>query len=66
LLLLADQGLLLVLTEDGEVALLRATSEKRDELCRFKALEGKAWNHPVIAHGKLFVRNGEEFACFKL
>ena len=35
-LLLADQGLLLVLTEEGEVALLRATAEKRDELCRFK------------------------------
>ena len=33
---------------------------------KFKALEGKTWNHPVIAHGKLFVRNGEEVACFKL
>jgi outer membrane protein assembly factor BamB len=65
-LLLADQGLLLILSEEGDVALLRATPEKRDELCRFKAVDGKTWNHPVIAHGKLFVRNGEEIACFKL
>jgi outer membrane protein assembly factor BamB len=65
-LLLADQGLLLVLCEDGNVALVSAQPEKHQELCRFKAIEGKTWNHPVIAHGKLFVRNGEEIACFDI
>ena len=65
-LLLADQGLLLVLSEDGNVALVSAQPEKHEELCRFKAIEGKTWNHPVIAHGKLFVRNGEEIACFDI
>jgi outer membrane protein assembly factor BamB len=65
-LLLADQDLLLVLSEKGEVALLEANSEKRVELGKFKAIKGKTWNHPVIAHGKLFVRNGEEIACYQL
>jgi FtsP/CotA-like multicopper oxidase with cupredoxin domain len=30
------------------------------------AIDGKTWNHPVIAHGKLFVRNAEEAACYRL
>jgi outer membrane protein assembly factor BamB len=66
LLLLADQGDLLVLTEKGEVVLVTATAVKPEELGRFKAIEGKTWNHPVVAEGKLFVRNGEEMACFEL
>jgi outer membrane protein assembly factor BamB len=65
-LLLADQNLLVILTEKGEVTLVEANPERRTELARFQAIQGKSWNHPVIAHGKLFVRNGEEAACFQL
>ena len=65
-LLLAEQNLLLILTESGEVALVEAQPEKFQEIARFKAIEGKTWNHPVIAHGKLFVRNAEEVACYEL
>ncbi|MGE5192934.1 MAG: hypothetical protein ACM3U2_10555 [Deltaproteobacteria bacterium] len=65
-LLLADQGLLLVLAETGEVVLLAANPERHEELGRFQAIEGKTWNHPAVAYGRFYVRNAEEMACYEL
>jgi outer membrane protein assembly factor BamB len=65
-LLLADQPLLLVLTDAGEVVLVAANPDRHQELGRFQAIEGKTWNHPVIAHGRLYVRNADEMACYDL
>jgi hypothetical protein len=65
-MLLGDQPALLVLTEKGQAVLLAANPERREELGRFAALAGKTWNHPVIAHGRLYVRNTEEMACYEL
>jgi outer membrane protein assembly factor BamB len=65
-LLLPDQQLLLVVSEDGQAILLAASPERHKELGRFKAVNGKTWNHPAIAHGRLYVRNGEEMACYEL
>jgi len=65
-LLLPDMNALLVLTDKGDVILIEATPEAYREIGRFKALNGKTWNHPVIADGKLFVRNSEEVACYQL
>jgi outer membrane protein assembly factor BamB len=57
---------LIVLTEGGEVVLVRATPERHIELARFQAIEGKTWNHPVIANGRLLVRNLQEMAAFDI
>jgi outer membrane protein assembly factor BamB len=65
-LLLGDQRLLLVISEDGQAVLVSARPDQHEELGRFQAISGKTWNHPAIANGCLYVRNAEEIACFQL
>ena len=64
LLLAGDQ--LVVLSEEGELAIVRATPERHEELARFAAISDKTWNHPAITDGLLLVRNLREMAAFDL
>ncbi|MCC6795313.1 MAG: PQQ-like beta-propeller repeat protein [Candidatus Hydrogenedentes bacterium] len=66
LLLIENSDALIVLSEKGEVVLVKTNPSIYEEVAKFKAIEGKTWNHPVVANGKLFVRNAEEAACYDL
>lgn len=59
-------GHLVLLTEDGDLVLVRATPERHHEVARFAVLDGKTWNHPAIDDGRLLVRNLAEMAAFDL
>lgn len=57
---------LIVMSDAGELVLLRATPDQHSEVARFAALEGKTWNYPAIAGGKLLVRNATQMAAYKI
>mgnify|MGYP001573229275 CR=1 FL=1 len=63
-------GRLYVHGENGEVALVEATSEGYHEKGRFTPSEipkkgpGKAWAYPVIANGRLYIREMGTVWCF--
>jgi outer membrane protein assembly factor BamB len=59
-------GHLVVITDQGELVLVKATPDQYTEVAKFSAIEGKTWNYPAIAGGRLLVRNQTQMACFNL
>lgn len=62
--LLAANDHLVILTEQGDLVLVRATPEQHREVAGFRAIDGKTWNVPAMANGLLLVRNSREMAAF--
>jgi outer membrane protein assembly factor BamB len=59
-------GHLIVLTESGDLVVVRAAPERHEELISIPGIEGKSWNHPAMNDGFLLVRNATEMAAFDL
>jgi outer membrane protein assembly factor BamB len=58
--------MLLVLAEDGTLAVVEAMPEQYREVASFPAIEGQTWNNLCLSGDRLLVRNGEEAACYRL
>ena len=54
------------MTDSGEVVLVKASPAGFSEVARFSALQGKTWNYPAIAGGRLLVRNSNEMAAYDI
>lgn len=65
-LLLSETGQLLIVSETGDLLLVKADPAKHIELGKIAAINGKTWNHPVLVGNRLYLRNGEEVACYEL
>jgi outer membrane protein assembly factor BamB len=59
-------GNLIVTSDQGDVALVKATPSGYTQVARFSALQGQTWNYPAIANGRLLVRNSNEMAAYDI
>ncbi len=57
---------LIVTSDQGDVALVKATPDAYTEVTRFTAVKGQTWNYPAIAGGRLLVRNSNEMAAYDI
>jgi outer membrane protein assembly factor BamB len=64
-LILAD-GVLIILGEVGELAMVKPSKEAFEEISTVQALTGRTWNNPALAGGILLVRNATEMVAYDL
>jgi outer membrane protein assembly factor BamB len=65
--LLRVDDFLLVLGEDGRLFLLEASPEKRSPKAEARPFRGgRCWTMPVVAGGRLFLRDEQQMRCFEL
>lgn len=65
-LVLVDGVLIALDGRTGACVMVRAVPESYQEMGRFTPLGGQSWTAPVIAQGRLIVRNTKAIACFDL
>jgi outer membrane protein assembly factor BamB len=61
--LLRNGATLLILGENGRLALAEANPDEYRELARAQPLSGRCWTLPALAEGRLFLRNQSHVLC---
>lgn len=65
-LLIADGVIIAMDGRGGDVIMVKADAAGYQELGRIKPLGGQSWTAPILADGKLIVRNRQAMACLDL
>jgi outer membrane protein assembly factor BamB len=64
--LLHADGKLIVLTEDGDLALVRVSAHSADELARTELFDTKAWTVPTLVGTTLYARDRAEIVALDM
>jgi len=64
--LLAADGRLIVLSDDGSLALVEPTPAEYREISRVQLFDSRTWTMPSLADGKLYVRDQRELLALDL
>lgn len=56
-------GHVLVLSDAGELVLVKATPAGYSETARVHAVAGKCWNAPCVSNGRIYARSTKEGVC---
>ena len=64
-LIFAD-GHLIVLGEQGKLALVEATPKAYIEQASAQVLSSRCWTPPTLANGRLYLRNHSEMVCLEV
>jgi outer membrane protein assembly factor BamB len=59
-------GHLVITTDTGDLVLVKATPDQLTEVARTTVLQGRTWNYPAMAGGRLLIRNQTEMACLNI
>ena len=63
--LIIVDGLAYVLGKDGRTALAKLSPQGMGKISEFRApLSGKCWTMPVVANGRLYMRNEQKIVCY--
>ena len=60
-------GRLIILSDDGELALAETNPDEYQEISRFRhSKQPSSWSVPVVANGRLYVRDLSRMVCYDL
>jgi outer membrane protein assembly factor BamB len=57
---------LVVLADDGDIAIVEATPTAYSEIARVDLLDGKCWSSPILSDNRIYARSTTEAICFEL